>query len=193
MSAVRRFLALASFAVVGVVGTVGVSAQPDPEGESIFPDTFDLGDVCAWDDVVGWPADGFNSEATPYGLPSVTDCDAPPTQRSSALHGRSDVDWLRVSITDSIGCITDPNFENSSLDGARLCVFAVCESGSEIFSCASGATPAISPDGRTGCCATGGPIFGDFDCSSGSTNSTFWMRLDQSPSACASYSLAGHF
>lgn len=63
------------------------------------------------------------------------------------------------------------------------------------MSCPQGSTAAISPDGRDGCCVTGGSLeLNSFSCvQDPDSDADVFVRLDQASQTCQDYTLSVHY
>jgi hypothetical protein len=101
-----------------------------------------------------------------------------------------DVDWHRYHGN----CGDDPtiNFNVTAGGGLRICAFFQCDGNlNENVNC-MGNTPANSPDGRPGCCATG-TFNMRVGCMGGDENGTVYVRLDTPASECVDYSVSYNY
>jgi hypothetical protein len=164
---------------------------PARAGGPIFSDGFESAGFCGWNDIVGAPADGDDSENTAVDLGTGTQC-AGTLDRSSILHGRLDTDYFRIRVTDVSGCALAFDL-SGSLGGARLCGFVTCTAGGvPNIVCAPGALAAVSPAGRPGCCSTTLSLLEDVDCGIDDTVVIFF-RMDTGGSACTAYVVHADF
>jgi hypothetical protein len=133
-----------------------------------------------------------DSEMTAHDLGTIDDCDKNGATITAALHSPQDIDWFRYTATDAFGCFVDPHRALKSSGALRLCKFAECVVGKTDVSCKNSATPTTSPAGRAGCCH--GLSFGmDVECEGLADDAFMYIRLDQGPAPCASYSLDYHY
>ena len=185
----RHFL----FSIALLSGQPAVAASTE-SGGPVFLDGFESGSYCSWSDVVGAPPDGNDTEATAVALGTVSDCDA-LVEATGTLDGAGDVDFFVVTVSDDVCGSYDPDFLASTLGGARFCIYVECLGGGPPtdLTCLAGAIPAVSPDGRLGCCSTTGVSIDQIACAGGDDSTTNWIRLDASPSSCTPYTVSGHF
>jgi hypothetical protein len=126
----------------------------------------------------------------------IDDCDPSGSSFGGVLDGPDDVDWYKYVGADTLGCSVDATRALSASGSVRLCKFAQCSNGNEAtIVCPAGATGAISPDGRPGCCSLTGFDMAPGCASFPSTDdsSLVYIRLDQPEGDCVSYTVDYHF
>lgn len=114
---------------------------------------------------------------------------------ATTVHGimncASDVDWYRVSVSDTSFALLQPNIQNAT-SGTQLCAFVKCGGGSTTVSCSAGSA-ATSDLGEAGCCVSGaGAVKPSWNCS-GTLNDSATVSLrvkNTGANACLPYSFS---
>jgi hypothetical protein len=171
------------------------SDEPRPEFEAGFEDappntdpTPDGGSGTCAD-----PGDPGSSENTAKALPNTTDAQNDAITVSGVLNGPVDVDFYKLSITDSLTHNVEAATQVKTA-GAEMCVFVKCPTGAAEVTCNGGGTPKKSDLGTDGCCATGPssatPIW---NCSGINDSATLYFRITQTANKCLPYSFSYAF
>ncbi|MEM6293218.1 MAG: hypothetical protein AAGA54_18230 [Myxococcota bacterium] len=111
------------------------------------------------------------------------------------LDGPDDADWYRYTGDDDILYNVDPSRFVDATAGVRMCKFAECENGigATEVPCPAETEPAVSPEGRPGCCAPLGMEI-EANCTGVvEDNMQVFMRIDSAEDACVPYELIYHF
>ncbi len=111
------------------------------------------------------------------------------------LDGPDDADWYRYTGDDDILYNVDPSRFVDATAGVRMCKFAECDNGigATEVPCPPETEPAVSPEGRPGCCAPLGMEI-EANCSGVvEDNMHVYMRIDSAEEACVPYELIYHF
>ncbi|MEJ7734062.1 MAG: hypothetical protein WKG00_33320 [Polyangiaceae bacterium] len=140
----------------------------------------------------GDPAEPNESESSAFDLGGISDDDDAGSSRSGVLADLEDADWFKYKGDDTILNVVDPTREITTQGSLRLCKFVQCDDGNPEVSCPGGTTPEMSPDGRSGCCGSGGFDLG-LDCSGIDDNAWVYIRVDSAVPVCLDYTLAWHF
>jgi hypothetical protein len=142
------------------------------------------------------PGEPNDSEQDAYDLGNITDCDSTGGSLSGLLETPSAVDWYRYHGQSTVSfCIVDPTRSVTSSDAIRVCKYAVCDNQqSTTITCPQGTTSDTSPEGRDGCCGSGGFTM-KVSCGGAFTpnTSTVFIRIDQAASNCVTYSMMYHY
>jgi hypothetical protein len=178
--------------------SVDASGSPDagPDGSPGTPDAAvnsnpDAAVSCS-DPVAYEPNE---SEGASEVFSPTDDCDENGGTATGVINGTSDADWCGYSAVDTGGCVANPYALVTATAPVRACLFIECTLGNTVIDCPSGTTAATSPNGRSGCCATGAAPeieFGLFDLDCDDDNDedvAIYIRIDEQAAACASYTL----
>ena len=112
------------------------------------------------------------------------------SSRSGVLADLEDADWFKYKGDDTTFNFVDPTREITTQGSLRLCKFVQCDDGNPDVSCPGGTTPEMSPDGRSGCCGSGGFDLG-IECSGIDDNAWVYIRSTRRcPSASITRCLA---
>lgn len=122
---------------------------------------------------------------------STTDGIDTATTVHGIMNGASDVDWYRVSVSDTSFALLQPNIQ-SATSGTQLCAFVKCGGGSTTVSCSAGSA-ATSELGEAGCCVNGaGALKPSWNCA-GTLNDSATVSLrvkNTGANACLPYSFS---
>lgn len=118
-------------------------------------------------------------------------CDQAQQTFTGTLDGETDVDWFAFTQAWSCGD-ADPLFVASSSEpDLVLCIGVECLAAGtdEQVTCMGDAQPAVSPEGRPGCCLAGSVSF-ELDCEGDSDESALaYVRISNGPDACTDYTV----
>ncbi|MEX1362000.1 MAG: hypothetical protein AB1Z98_02675 [Nannocystaceae bacterium] len=174
---------------------------PGTEGCSCDAGACDTDLICLGDTCVALQCDGDvfeanDDESTAYFLGMIDDDDDNGGIVSASLNYPGDVDWFSYQGDDDFLSNVDPARELVSSAGLRLCKFIECDNGLEntVFECPAGTDYAFSPEGRVGCCSSGGIALDDLNCSGVTEdNAMVYLRIDQPAEDCVTYSVSYHY
>ncbi|MBL4633366.1 MAG: hypothetical protein JKY56_05815 [Kofleriaceae bacterium] len=135
------------------------------------------------------PSEPNNSENMATALAGIDDCDGSGGTVSGALDS-TDEDWYTYAVEDT-NCLLDPTILIAT-GNVEVCLFFVCTSGTEDFTCPKGSM-ATDVGTLSGCCSTSSfdiGVFG-FDCDGAADDSTTnFMRVKSaSQNSCETYSV----
>ncbi len=123
----------------------------------------------------------------------ITDEDEMGSSFSGVLVSTSDVDWYTYNGVDVFPAEVDPTRSMTSSVPLRVCKFAECiDGGPTDITCDAPSSPATSPAGRPGCCATE-PFSTSITCSTSDDDAHVYIRVDQPTADCASYTITYHY
>jgi hypothetical protein len=164
----------------GTAGTAGAAGTAGTGGSV----------TCADDETEEEPND---SEATARDLGTINDDDDKGASFTGVLNGADDADWYKYHGVDNFPYTVDPTRTVSFMMAARICKYAQCENDSDpSVTCPGSTTTDTSPDGRKGCCGSGGFSIG-IDCTGMDDNATVYIRIDEASADCVPYSVMYHY
>ncbi|MCA9706727.1 MAG: hypothetical protein KDK70_12825 [Myxococcales bacterium] len=100
-------------------------------------------------------------------------------------------DWYTFFGNDAFGCNEQPAAQVTADEPLRVCVYIECVNGGAtgMLSCSPGTMGATSPEGRNGCCGSGGAMVGTYDCFLGSKDVDVYVSIGSDEAVCVDYGL----
>lgn len=133
-----------------------------------------------------------NSQGSATQLGQITDKDGDGGTVCGVLGSVDDVDWFVFGGEDVPLGVVDPTRTLIATAGARLCVYAHCESGGTSVGCFLD-TPDTAPGGDKGCCGVG-TVSPNINCDGLDDSATVWIKVEHTNGlACEEYQLDYHF